>query len=87
MATGYWIYPDDYTLPTPPVPHVLTEPQRAAVKTQMQTYITNQNRPIWSPDLIATAQAYILTNYNKAVDYNQLDVIASEILAEWGTPE
>jgi hypothetical protein len=87
MANGYWVYPEDYTPPTPQVPHVLTAPQRAAVKTLMQTYITNQNRRIWSADLIATAQEYILTSYNKAVDYNQLDSIVLEILAEWGAPE
>jgi hypothetical protein len=87
MANGYWVYPEDYDPPTPPVPHVLTASQRADVKTLMQTYITNQNRRIWSADLIATAQAYILTHYNKAVDYNQLDLIVLEIVSEWGAPE
>jgi hypothetical protein len=87
MATGYWIYPENYVPPTPPTPYVLTEPQRAAVKTQMQNYINNHGVPIWSVDLIITGQVYILNNYNKTVSYAQLDEIASEILAEWGGPE
>lgn len=83
---GFWIYPDGYVAPTPPDPVLLTTAQRTWVKTQMQTYITNQNRPIYSVDLIDLAQDKIESQFNVLVSEDQLESICAEILSEWGTP-
>ena len=82
---GFFVFPNGYVIPDPPTPVVLTAPQRDHVKTRMQTYITNQDRPVHSTELISLGQQRLLEQYNIIVSGDQLESIAQEILSEWGT--
>lgn len=81
-----YVYPENYTEPPAPPEVVLTTEQRATVKGLMETYITNQDRPILVRDLVDTGQNYIRENYGVHIPDQTLVDIALEIREAWGYP-
>jgi ABC-type transporter MlaC component len=83
---GFMIFPDDYEYPDPDPPVTLTPTQRAQLKTLLQNYITNQNRPFYSDELALFAQQWVMINHSIVVSLDEIISILAEIRAEWGAP-
>ncbi len=80
------VYPENWTPPDETTPEVLTAPQRAWIKTRMQTYITT-NGPVAVGQVVNIAHDRLIQQYGKHLRNDVLREIVLEIREEWGYPE
>lgn len=80
-----YVYPENWTPSDETTPEVLTAPQRAWIKTRMQTYITN-NGPVTVGQVVNIGHDKLIAQYNKHLRNDVLREIALEIREEWGYP-
>lgn len=81
-----YIYPENWEEPDPEPVVELTPSERATLKTRMQTYITNQAKPIALFELLQTAHDWLIEVHNKHLTDACIVEIAMEIREEWGYP-
>ena len=82
-----YIYPENWVEPEAPTPVTLTVAQLAALKTKMQKYVNNKDKPVLIKELVEDAYAYVLQQTGKHIAYDVFTDMAEEIQNEWHPEE
>jgi hypothetical protein len=81
-----YVYPENYVAPPEPEQDTLSAGERATLKTTMQNYIINKDKPILLKELVQTAHEWALNVHNKHLKTADIRAVALEIREEWGYP-